>query len=178
MPFVIFEKNFASFPSISPEFQSSNIFAVIEHTRNQIFLERYPIFFLNVHLGPIRWVPKQFFKIWIFYSKNFLLIWDFWVISKIIACACACWVYAETIYRTLSIQGYDFIAHWARSIRRTNFRVCSASGKMLTVLHVQLCWAYGEMILSHTEHTRKWFKRWLNIRGNDFIADWAYAEMF
>ncbi len=40
----------------SPEFRSSNIFAVTEHTRNQILLERYPkIFFLqNVHLGPIR----------------------------------------------------------------------------------------------------------------------------
>jgi hypothetical protein len=41
-----------------------------------------------------------------------------------------------------------------------------------------LCWSYGEMILSHPEHTRKWFHRWLSILGNDFIADWAYAEMF
>jgi hypothetical protein len=43
-----------------------------EHTRNQIFLERYlKYFFLqNVHLGLIRWFPKRFFKIWIFYSRN------------------------------------------------------------------------------------------------------------
>ncbi len=41
-----------------------------------------------------------------------------------------------------------------------------------------LYWAYGEMILSHPEHTGKWLKRWLSILGNDFIADWAYAEMF
>ncbi len=27
-------------------------------------------FFQNVHLGPIRWVPKLFFKIWILYSRN------------------------------------------------------------------------------------------------------------
>jgi hypothetical protein len=37
-----------------------------------------------------------------------------------------------------------------------NFSVCSASGKMLTVLHVQFM---------------------LSIRGNDFIAPWAYGEM-
>jgi hypothetical protein len=30
------------FLRFSPEFRSSNIFAVTEHTRNQIFLERYP----------------------------------------------------------------------------------------------------------------------------------------
>jgi hypothetical protein len=30
------------FHQFSPEFRSSNIFAVAEHTRNQIFLERYP----------------------------------------------------------------------------------------------------------------------------------------
>ncbi len=60
------------FLRFSPEFRSSNIFAVTEHTRNQIFLERYPknFFFQNVHLCPIRWVPKRFFKIWILYSRN------------------------------------------------------------------------------------------------------------
>ncbi len=64
------------------------------------------------------------------------------------------------------------------------------------------CWAYAEMILSHTEHTRKWFHRtlsiwetnfracsangnmWtvftskfmLSIRGTNFNAHWVYAE--
>ena len=91
------------FLRFSPEFRSSNIFAVTEHTRNQIFLERYPkIFFLqNVHLGPIRWVPKRFFKIWILYSRNLHLIWDFWVIFK------------NYSMRMLSIRGNDFIACWA-----------------------------------------------------------------
>jgi hypothetical protein len=42
MPFVNFrEKNSLLFLRFSPEFQSSNIFAVTEHTRNKIFLERY-----------------------------------------------------------------------------------------------------------------------------------------
>ncbi len=60
------------FLRFSPEFRSSNIFAVTEHTRNQIFLERYPknFFLQNVHLGLIRWVPKLIFKIWILYSRN------------------------------------------------------------------------------------------------------------
>ncbi len=66
------KKNSLLILRFSPEFRSSNIFAVTEHAPNQIFLERFPkIFFLqNVHLGPFRWVPKRFFKIWILYSRN------------------------------------------------------------------------------------------------------------
>jgi hypothetical protein len=55
------------------EFRSSNISAVTEHTRNINFFGEISnkfFFLLNVHLGPIRWVPKQFFKIWIYYSRN------------------------------------------------------------------------------------------------------------
>ena len=66
------------------------------------------------------------------------------------------------------------------SIRGTNFRACSASGKMWTFLHVQsmlsirgtnffahwawrgtnfiACWAYWEPISSHAEHARKCLK--------------------
>ncbi len=40
------------------------------------------------------------------------------------------------------------------------------------------CSAYAERILSHTEHTRNEFHRMLSIRGTDFIACWAYGEMF
>jgi hypothetical protein len=71
--FFLPKSNSLLFLRFSPEFRSSNIFAVTEHTRNQIFLERYPpkFFFQNVHLGPIRWFPKWFYKIWIFYSRNF-----------------------------------------------------------------------------------------------------------
>jgi hypothetical protein len=40
-----------------------------------------------------------------------------------------------------------------------------------------LCWAYAERILSHTEHTRNEFHRMLSILGTDFITCWACAEM-
>ncbi len=148
-----------------------------EHTRNQIFLERYPKFFplQNVHLGPTRWVPKQFFKIWIFYSRNLLFSWDFWVIFK------------NYSMRMLSIRGNDFIAHWAyeETILSHTEHTPNKLSRMLSQrknvnsFHMyNLYWAYGEMILSHPEHTRKWSKRWLSILGNDLIAHWAYAEMF
>ncbi len=59
----------------------------------------------------------------------------------------------KRFYRMLSIQG-------------TNFRACSASGKMWTVF---TCTIYAE-------HTRNEFYRTLSIRGTTFIACWAYAE--
>ncbi len=67
------------------------------------FLESYPkiFFFQIVPLGPIRWVRKWFFKIWIFYSRNLHFNLGFWVIFK------------NYSMRMLSIRGNDFIAHWA-----------------------------------------------------------------
>jgi hypothetical protein len=49
MPLVNFRKKFRFFfLRFLSEFRSSNIFAVTEHTRNQIFLEIYPkIFFFR-----------------------------------------------------------------------------------------------------------------------------------
>ncbi len=66
------KKILLSFLRFSPEFWSSNICAVTEHTRNQIFFERYPkkFFFRNLHYGPIKWVLRRFFQILIFYSRN------------------------------------------------------------------------------------------------------------
>jgi hypothetical protein len=71
MTLVNFRKKISlSFLRFSPEFRSSNICAVAEHTRNQIFFERYPkIFFQNLYYGP-KWVPKRFFQILFFYSRN------------------------------------------------------------------------------------------------------------
>jgi hypothetical protein len=80
MPLKNFQKKFASFPSNSPEFRCSNISAMTEHTRNQIFFERYgiqKIFFQNLHFGSIRWVPRRIFKILIFYSRNLHFNWVF-----------------------------------------------------------------------------------------------------
>jgi hypothetical protein len=71
MPFVNFQKKSLLFLRFSQEFRCSNISAVTEHTRNQIFLINYPkIFFQNLYFGPIRWVPRRFLKILIIYSQN------------------------------------------------------------------------------------------------------------
>jgi hypothetical protein len=142
-----------SFLRFSPEFRSSNIYAVTEHTRNQIFFERYPKFFffkiftvvlLDVFLD-------GFSKFRFFIVKICILIRGFWVIFE--NYLCACWAYVETILSHAEHTRNRF--HRTLSIRGTNFRACSAGGKMWTVLHVQSM---------------------LSIRGTIFIAHWAYAE--
>jgi hypothetical protein len=141
----------------------------------KFFLERYPktFFFKMFNWVPLDGFLNGFFKIRIFYSRN--LHFNLGFLSKFFLkiIPFACWAYAETFLSHTEHTKKQF--YRTQSIRRTKFRICSASGKMFTVLHVQLCWAYGEMILSHPE---QWFKHWLSIQGNDFIADWAYAEMF
>jgi hypothetical protein len=79
-------------------------------------------------------------------------------------------------YRTLSIGGNDFIAHWA--CNEQIFTHAQPTVKCEQFLHVNLCWAYAEWFSSHTEHTRNKFNCWLSICGMDFIAGWAYVEMF
>ncbi len=92
----------------------------------------------------------------------------------------ACLPYTEhtrkRFYRTLSIRGNDFIAHWA--YEEWIFAYAQPGVKCEQFLHVNLCWAYAERISSHTEHSRNKFHGWLSIRGTDFIACWACAEMF
>ncbi len=114
-----------------------------------------------------------FSKFWFFIGEICILIRDFWVIFE------------NYSMRMLSIPGNDFIACWAYAEpisshseeRGTNFRACSASGKMWTFLHVQSMlsirgtnfiahWAYGERISSHAEHTGNRFHRMLSMRGN------------
>jgi hypothetical protein len=72
MPLVIFEKNFGSFPSIFARISK------FEHFRGDSAYAE-PNFFgeisqknfaQTVHFGPIRWVPKRFFRTSIFYSRN------------------------------------------------------------------------------------------------------------
>ncbi len=155
MPLVNFWKKSASFPSIFARISK------FEHFRGDwayaepnLFKEiSKKLFFQNVHLGPIRWVPKRFFKILIFYSQN--LHYNLGFLS----------VFKNYSMRMLSIQKETILSHTEHmrkrfhrtlSIRRLNFRVCSASGKMLTVF---TCTAM------------------LSIWGNDFIAPWAYEEI-
>ncbi len=144
-------KNFDSFPSILLEFWCSNISTVTEHTRNQIVLASFQkkIFFRMFTLVLLDGFLDGFSKFRSIIVQICILIWYFWVIFE------------NYSMRMLSIRGNDCIAHWAYeetlSLSRTNFRACSASGKILTVF--------------------TWTSM-LSIRGNDFITPWAYAEMF
>jgi hypothetical protein len=131
------------------------------------------MFLQNFHFGPIRWVPKQFFKFSIIFGQNLHFNLDFWIIFE------------NCSMHMLSIWGYNFIAHWAykdtiyshtEHSQNEFSRMLSQRKNVNSCLH--LCWAYGEMISSHPEHPRKSFKRWSSTRGKEFIADWAYAEMF
>jgi hypothetical protein len=104
-----------------------------------------------------------FWKFRLFTVKICILIWFFWVFFE---------NYSK---RMLSIRGNDFIAlaehtrnlfHRTLSIRGTNFRACSASGKRWTAFTFTI----------HAEHTRNEFYSTLSSRGTNFIACWAYAE--
>ncbi len=127
-----------------------------EHTRNQILLMSYPkiLFLQNLYFSPIRWVPRRFLvKFRFFFSQNMHFRY-FWVFFENFGNDfIACWAYAEPIS-----------SHTEHT--RTNFRACSASGKMWTVFTCTI----------HAEHTRNKFYRTLSIRGTNFIACWAYAE--
>jgi hypothetical protein len=121
------------------------------------------VFFLqNLHFGPIWWVLDGFWKFWLFTVKICILIWYFEYFSKIIACVC--WAYSETILSQAEHTRNPF--HRTMSIRGTNFRACSASGKMWTVFTCTI----------HAEHTRNEFYCTLSIRGTNFFACLAYVE--
>ncbi len=146
------------FLRFSPEFRSSNIFAVTEHTQNQIFLERYPkkIFLQNFH---------GFSKFGFFIVEICILIWDYWVICE------------NYSMRMLSIRENDFIAHWAyvetisshteHTPNEFSFYMCSYAEHMgkwfyrtLSIRgnYLNAGWAYEARISSLTEHTRKCLK--------------------
>ncbi len=120
----------------------------------------------NLHFGPIRWVPGRFLKILIIYSQNLHFSSVFLTIFRKKITACICWAYAATILSHAEHTRNKF--HRTLSIRGTNFRACSAYGKMWIVFTCTI----------HAQHTRNEFHRMLSIRGTDFIACWACAEMF
>ncbi len=142
-----------------------HIFAVTEHRRkkNQIFLVSYQkkIFPQNFHFGPIRWVPRWFSKISIIYSQNLHFNLVFWVIFE------------NYSMRMLSVGGNNFVAHW------TYEEMVSLHTEYEERIFVQAQPAVKcEHMYIHAEHTRNKFHRWLSIRVMDFIAGWAYAELF
>ncbi len=91
------------FLRFSPKFRCSNISAVTEHTRNQIFLMSYP--------------KNYFFKIFNLVLLDRFLdgFWRFRLfVVKICIFICYFWVFFENYnMRMLSICGNDFIACWA-----------------------------------------------------------------
>ncbi len=162
MPFVNFRKIFRFFSfDFRQNFNVQTFPRWLSIRGTKFFLRDIQKFsFQNLHFGPIRWFLDGFSNFRFFIGEICILIRDFWVIFK----NYSMWMLSirETIlshaehtrnrfYRMLSILG-------------TNFRACSASGKMWTLLHVQSMlsirwtnfiahWAYGELISSHAEHT-------------------------
>ncbi len=168
MPFVNFREKKISllFLRFSPEFRCSNISAVTEHTRNQIFLMSYPkiIFFKIFTLVLLEGFLDAFSKFRLFIVKICILMWYFWVFFENYSMRSVCWAYAETILSHAEHTRNRF--HRTLSIPGTNFRACSASGKMWTVFTCTI----------HAEHKRNEFYRTLSIRGTNFIACWAYGR--
>jgi hypothetical protein len=107
-----------------------------------------------------------FWKFRLFIVKICILIRYFWVFFENYTVACVSWAYAETILSHAEHTRNRF--HRKLSIRGTNFRACSACGKMWTVFTCTI----------HAQHTRNEFHRTLSILGTDFIACWACAEKF
>ncbi len=101
------------FLRIFPEFQCSNIFAVTEHTRNQILLVSYK---KNFSPKFSLWSYKMGSNFRLFFGQN--LHFNLVFLSNFRKLKHA---HAEhtgkRFYRTLSIRGDDFIAHWAYAER-------------------------------------------------------------
>ncbi len=102
-----------------------------------------------------------FWKIWFFIVG--ILIGDFWVIFE------------NYSMRMLSIRGNDFIAHWAYE-ETISSHTEHTPNEFLHMLS-QRKNDNSFSMYSYAEHIGKWFYRTLSIRGNDFIAPWAYEEM-
>ncbi len=172
-PSQIFKNKFASFPSIFARI------SMLEHFRGD-WAYAEPTFFWEISkkffffkifsLVLLDRFLDGFSKFGCFIGEICILIRDFWVIFENYS-----WAYAETILSHAEHTRNRF--HRMLSIRGTNFRACSASGKMWTFLHLQSMlsirrtnliahWAYGERISSHAEHTGNWFHRMLSMRGN------------
>ncbi len=174
MPFVNFWKKFRCFSfDFRQNFDVRTFPRWLSICRTKFFLRDIKnIFFFKIFtLVLLDRFLAVFSKFWLFIGETFSL-GIFESFSKIIACIC--WAYAETILSHAEHTQNRF--HRMLSIRGTNFRACSASGKMWTFLHVQSMlsireknfiahWAYWELILSHTEHTGNRFHRMLSMRG-------------
>ncbi len=106
-----------------------------------------------------------FFQISVFIVEICILIRDFWVIFK------------NYSLRMPSTHGNDFMACCAYE-ERISSHAEHTPNEFLRMLSVR--WNFDSFymdIWTHAGQTGKRFHRTLSIRGNDFIARWAYAEM-
>ncbi len=152
MPFVNLQKKFRF---ISFDFRQN--FDVWTFPR-WLSIRKSKFFFRDIQKifpkGPIRYVPRRFFQIWIFYRQICILIRDFWVIFENYSMRMLS--IGETILSHAEHTRNRF--HRMLSIWGTNFRACSASDTI------------------HAEHTQNEFYCTLSKRGTNFIACWAYWE--
>ncbi len=165
MSFVNFRKKFSFFSfDFRQNFDVPTFPRWLSKRGTKFFWWAIQIFFFKIFsLVILDGFLDGFWKFRLFIVKICILIWYLWVFLKIIACVC--WAYAETILSHAEHTRNRF--HRTLSIRRTNFRACSASGKMWTVFTCTI----------HAGHTRNEFYCTLSIRGMNFIACWAYAEL-
>jgi hypothetical protein len=116
-----------------------------------------------------------FWKFRLFIVKLCILIWYFWVFFKNYSMRLLS-ISGNNFIACLSIRGTDFIARWAYKEKISAH--AQPAVKCEQFLHFQSMLSIRRRILSHTEHTQNKFHRMLSIRGTDFIACWACAEMF
>ncbi len=166
MSLINFRKNFDSFPSIFARiwmfehfrgdwaYAEQNFFGELS---KKMFLK---IFTLVLSVGFL----DSFSNFRLFWVKIYSLIWYFWVIFENYSMPTAEHTW-KRIYRTVSIRGNDFIAHWAYA--ELIFAYAQPAEKCF----------YSFYMYIYAEHTGKWFYRTLSIRGNDLNDGWAYAEI-
>ncbi len=165
MPFVNFRKKFRFF-SFRQNFDFRTFPRWLSIRGTKIFLrDIQKIFcFKILTLVLLDGFLDGFSKFWFFIGEICILIWVFWVIFE------------NYSMRMLSIHGNDFIARWAYAepISSHAEHTRNEFSHMLSVL-----WNFDSFymdIWTHAEQPQKQFHRTLSIRGNDFIASWAYAE--
>jgi hypothetical protein len=169
-PYVLtkFRKKFRFFSfDFRKNFEVRTFSRWLEHTvrATKFFGEMFKKFFLKM----FSWVLLDrflngFSKIRFFIVEIGILIRDFWVIFE------------NNSMRMLSIRRNDFITYWAYKETISSHTEHTAN-KFLRMLS-QRKNVHSFYMYSNAEHTGIWFYCTLSIRGNDFIAPWASAEMF
>ncbi len=156
-PWSIFVKNFASFPSIFARISKFVHFhRDWAYAKPKFFLEiSNKILFQNVHFRSIRWVPRRFFKIWIFYSWNLHFYLGF---------------LSNYSMRMLSICGND-LSHTEHT-RNVHFR----PSRWVPRRFFKILIFYSWNLHFYLGFLSNYSMRMLSICGNDFIAHWACAE--